>query len=45
MIEYLQSLVATFREANAHNAEPERAANEIRIAAFARAVATVEPFL
>lgn len=45
MIEILKSLVVTFREANARNAEAERAANETRIAAFERAVATVEPFL
>lgn len=45
MIDYLKSLVETFREANASNAPLERAANEARITNLEQSIALVEPFV
>jgi len=45
MNEYLKSLVATFREANALNAPGERAENEARISRLEEAAGVVAPFL
>jgi hypothetical protein len=44
-VEYLNSLVDTFREANAANPPHVQIANEARISALANAVETVTPFL
>jgi len=44
-VEYLNSLVDTFREANAANAADVQAANEERIVALEASIEQVAPFL